>query len=183
MGYRNIITSAYGWLGNILKIMTQDEVIDILDRQMSKTSVDLLVMNDWDPTHRVRGRSGRLCPVIIVGHNVPGREDTIAMMKSSELRRIRQSTGNRNIVWCQEVQRQTFKRNVGSFEMESDFDDPDPILKTPSTEKPTTTKPRQHGNTVISCPTEHGRNGKTLKNLQPRCRRRNQKLGRSYLLL
>ena len=45
--------------------------------------------------------------------------------------------------------------------MVSDFVDPDPILKAPSTAKPTTTKPPPHGNTVISCPTEHGGNGKT----------------------
>ncbi len=134
MGDRNILTSAYGWWGNLNRTMTQDEAIDVLEHRMSKSSIVRLVMSYWDPTHRVRGRSGRLYPVIVVGHNIQAREGEITMQKAIELNRIRQSTGNRNIVWFREEQRQKFKRNIGSFGMFSDFVDPKPILKALGTE-------------------------------------------------
>ena len=114
--------------------MTQDEAIDILEHRMSKSSIVHLVMSYWDPTHRVRGRSGRLYPVIVVGHNIRAREGEITMQKAIELNRIRQSTGNPRIVWFREEQRQKFKRNIGSFGMFSDFVDPKPILKKLGTE-------------------------------------------------
>lgn len=114
--------------------MTQDEATDILDNKMAKASVVNLEMSYWDPTARVRGRSGRLYPVVVIGHRIRAKESRLATMKSRALREIRQSTGNPRIVWYKELQRETFKWNVGSFGMFSDFVDPAPILKELGTE-------------------------------------------------
>ena len=134
MGDSDILASARGWWGNLNQAMTQDEAIDILDRKMAKVSLVNLEMSYWDPTARVRGRSGRLYPVVVIGYRIRAREDQLATMKSRELRKIRRDTGNPRIVWYEELQRETFKWNVGSFGMFSDFVDPAPILKKLGTE-------------------------------------------------
>ena len=134
MGDRNELNSAFGWWGNLNQSMTHDEAIDILDNKMAKVSIVRLDMSYWDPTARVRGKSGRLYPVVVIGHQFWAREDRLATVKSRELRKIRQNTGNPRIVWYKELQRETFKWNVGSFGMFSDFVDPAPILKALGTE-------------------------------------------------
>ena len=128
MGDRNDLASAFGWWGNLKRSMTHDEAIDILDNRMAKVSIVKLDMSYWDPTARVRGKSGRLYPVVVIGRQFWAREDRLAIIKASELRKIRQETGNPRIVWYKELQRETFKWNVGSFGMFSDFEDEKPIL-------------------------------------------------------
>lgn len=134
MGDRDVLASAEGWWGNLNQAMTQDEAIDILDRKMAKVSVVNLEMSYWDPTARVRGRSGRLYPVVVIGYRIRAKESHLAFVKSRALQEIRRDTGNPRIVWYKELQRETFKWNVGSFGMFSDFVDPAPILKKLGTE-------------------------------------------------
>ena len=128
MGDRDDLASAFGWWGNLKRSMTHDEAIDILDNKMAKVSLVKILMNYWDPTARVRGKSGRLYPRVVIGPQFWAREDRLATIKARELQKIRRNTGNPRIVWYKEVQRETFKWNVGSFGMFSDFEDEKPIL-------------------------------------------------------
>ena len=128
MGDRDELASAFGWWGNLKRSMTHDEAIDILDNKMAKVSIVNLLMSYWDPTARVRGKSGRLYLVVVIGRQIRAREDRLATIKARELRKIRRNTGNPRIVWYKEVQRETFKWNVGSFGMFSDFEDEKPIV-------------------------------------------------------
>ena len=84
----------------------------------------------WDPTYR----DPRTVRKLVEIGSFWAREDSIAKQKATALQNLRREKRNPNFVWYQKLQKNTFKWNVGSFGMFSDFDDPAPILKALGTE-------------------------------------------------
>ena len=124
-GDENDLASAFGWLGYPAMSLTQDQVWGMMYRIKGEIIEEMWVLND--PTYY--NTSTREYGYVLPGHIVRARKDSFESEKARKLRQWREVLSLPGLVYETLELRDTYKFNVGSFGMFSDFDDPTPILK------------------------------------------------------